>query len=802
MSECKTYIPTPQIVDICGGEIKDAKCVIDENAYIDLGIEADSNQGDINQAVYNALQASKTTTDELQLQIDEIPTVNGSETIIESGDNVTVTGIGTILSPYIVNGQTSPFEKIDEGNGEGYVIRGRDSTFYGNIGLDAIDFSYSGSASPTMGSTGENSFTVGEENISSAYGATTFNYKNTNASVEGLIGGANNQSAGFVNHVLGTGNDVTGTNITVVGQAANVISESTASNNIGTSPVFVVGNGTIADASDYAVATRSNAFTVYKNGQIDIPKYGNGTITGTATYALQVDVDGKIIEGALGGSTPITIVNSTSLFSTGLAGSGSGSTATFSNFFGENAGYGATNALSSNFLGAYSGYTAINANYSNFIGESAGDTASGAYGSNFMGANAGNHATNAYNSNFFGIGAGDGSVNASNSNLFGYQVGKTFTGNNLGSNNIIIGTNISLPNATANSINLGGVLFGTGTYATTSGDPSIVPISGGRIGIGVVTPSAKLHIYSEAADTSGLRLERLTSTSPTSAGQAIGVDASGNVITVTSGGLPSYVETDDLNKSIWCNGLANNVSNITYGDNTLKSLTITNSTAFGSYALETATGNVVCGFGAYAAGANNGSGVMAFGNDALANNTGNDVGGFGYRALYNNTGSGSNGFGSQALRGNTAVGASAFGHQAGYANGGTDATLIGYEAGYSNKGNSDTAVGYQALYNVAIASSNLTALGYRAGYSAGAITFINSTAIGANTTFTRNNQVLLGGAGTVEVLTPGQYNIAAMHTAPSSSSDTGRLGEIRITATHIYVCTATNTWVRTALATW
>lgn len=39
-------------------------------------------------------------------------------------------------------------------------------------------------------------------------------------------------------------------------------------------------------------------------------------------------------------------------------------------------------------------------------------------------------------------------------------------------------------------------------------------------------------------------------------------------------------------------------------------------------------------------------------------------------------------------------------------------------------------------------------------------------------------------------------------TAPSSATDTGTAGEIRITATHIYVCTATDTWVRAALATW
>lgn len=47
-----------------------------------------------------------------------------------------------------------------------------------------------------------------------------------------------------------------------------------------------------------------------------------------------------------------------------------------------------------------------------------------------------------------------------------------------------------------------------------------------------------------------------------------------------------------------------------------------------------------------------------------------------------------------------------------------------------------------------------------------------------------------------------QYNITALNTAPASATATGTTGEIRITADFIYVCTATNTWVRTALTTW
>ncbi|MFH6945095.1 hypothetical protein [Flavobacterium sp. FlaQc-50] len=47
-----------------------------------------------------------------------------------------------------------------------------------------------------------------------------------------------------------------------------------------------------------------------------------------------------------------------------------------------------------------------------------------------------------------------------------------------------------------------------------------------------------------------------------------------------------------------------------------------------------------------------------------------------------------------------------------------------------------------------------------------------------------------------------QFKISALNTAPASATASGTLGEIRITATYIYICTATNTWVRSSLATW
>jgi len=177
----------------------------------------------------------------------------------------------------------------------------------------------------------------------------------------------------------------------------------------------------------------------------------------------------------------------------GFRAGSSSSLAVNSNFLGSNAGFAASNARDSNFFGNSAGQSAESASHSSFFGADAGFQATSASNSNFFGRRAGSNAVSASNSNFFGFDAGSGSTKASNSNLFGQKVGSVFSGNNILSNNIIIGTNISLPNSASDSLNIGGIIFGTGSYSTITGNPSITP-SNGRIGINVVAPNASLHV--------------------------------------------------------------------------------------------------------------------------------------------------------------------------------------------------------------------------------------------------------------------------------------------------------------------
>jgi len=57
-------------------------------------------------------------------------------------------------------------------------------------------------------------------------------------------------------------------------------------------------------------------------------------------------------------------------------------------------------------------------------------------------------------------------------------------------------------------------------------------------------------------------------------------------------------------------------------------------------------------------------------------------------------------------------------------------------------------------------------------------------------------------AGSFNQVMASSYSLSDLNTAPANAGDTGTKGEIRIDATHIYVCVATNTWKRAAIVTW
>lgn len=115
-------------------------------------------------------------------------------------------------------------------------------------------------------------------------------------------------------------------------------------------------------------------------------------------------------------------------------------------------------------------------------------------------------------------------------------------------------------NASGNSTKLSiGSSNATSLALKANGTENLTILSGGNVGIGTSNPNTKLEITSGTANASGTRITNLTSASPISAGQTLGVDATGNVITVANPTAAS-VTTASVNSTT---GAAFNVNDTT-----------------------------------------------------------------------------------------------------------------------------------------------------------------------------------------------------------------------------------------------
>lgn len=90
-------------------------------------------------------------------------------------------------------------------------------------------------------------------------------------------------------------------------------------------------------------------------------------------------------------------------------------------------------------------------------------------------------------------------------------------------------------NASGNSSKLSvGTTNATPLSLKTNNTERLTVLSGGNVGIGTSAPNTKLEISSGTANVSGTRLTNLNAASPISAGQTLGVDNLGNVITLAN----------------------------------------------------------------------------------------------------------------------------------------------------------------------------------------------------------------------------------------------------------------------------
>lgn len=363
--------------------------------------------------------------------------------------------------------------------------------------------------------------------------------------------------------------------------ASYVTTSQTASYYAETDPVFVSRSGSFVTTSSFNSFTssyNSGSFTGSFTGSLfGTASWANNSIsssypfniTGSTVYTpsligTNVNTNNSIMIGLQAGSGSLTS-NSYMI----LLGNKAGANVTGSGLYdltciGGSAGLKAYNAIESTFIGAFSGfeaknaersvfigqgvgYQATNASYSTFIGYAVGEGATNATDSTFIGDYAGYFAYSASFSTFIGYSAGESAPFASCSILIGTYAGKKVTGNGIGPNNIIIGTNITLANNRKDSINIGGIIFGTGSYANFDGNPSTGTNGNGRIGINVVLPLYNLDVSGSGNFSNGLTVTgsfnapNMTGSLNGTASWALNTISASYTIVATATGSASYL---------------------------------------------------------------------------------------------------------------------------------------------------------------------------------------------------------------------------------------------------------------------
>ena len=186
----------------------------------------------------------------------------------------------------------SVFQAINEGSGIGYTIANRDASNYGSIGFRAVDFSYNGGGSATKGSTGQSSFSSGQNVTASGNFSFAAGTQNT-ASGEGSTAlGILSNASGHYSFACGFQSQAKSYSSIAIGKFNDPIVSINESIWTSGSPLFMIGNGVDS-------VNRSNAYVLFNNGtstQYGMASYGADY---SADYTDRSIPDVEWIEGKL-----------------------------------------------------------------------------------------------------------------------------------------------------------------------------------------------------------------------------------------------------------------------------------------------------------------------------------------------------------------------------------------------------------------------------------------------------------------------------------------------------------------------
>ena len=162
-------------------------------------------------------------------------------------------------------------EAIDEGNGLGWRLTGRDEAFYGTINIGAVDFSTSQQNTDTNGATGQYAFASGVNTLASGNRSTAIGNFTTASSYAAIAMGSG--ASAIADGAVAIGLDNSAEAFGSVAFGFNTVSDNEYAtvfgvyndNTISSSYLFQVGNGTSS--------VRSNAFNIDEDGTITAPSF-------------------------------------------------------------------------------------------------------------------------------------------------------------------------------------------------------------------------------------------------------------------------------------------------------------------------------------------------------------------------------------------------------------------------------------------------------------------------------------------------------------------------------------------------
>mgnify|MGYP003624466252 FL=1 len=193
------------------------------------------------------------------------PTVNILTIQATANSALQPTGDGSGLTGIV----TGELQKITEGTNTGYILKGDNRAGKEDTGANAIDFGFNQDFFPNVGATGQFSFVLGDSNLASGKLARAHGAFSTASADRAVADGSNANAEGIGSRAIGDAVTASGERSTTMGY--NIFARSADEYSGGYFGTDYTPSGTNTDrlvnyGNGTAVGSRSDAWTIYKNG--------------------------------------------------------------------------------------------------------------------------------------------------------------------------------------------------------------------------------------------------------------------------------------------------------------------------------------------------------------------------------------------------------------------------------------------------------------------------------------------------------------------------------------------------------